>query len=116
MGSYKTIFYTQTCYGTGLQNQNILLHSKMKGEQTVWNMKQARALKRFPKSNFFRNETVSIEALNTEYLLSGLSLRFRDTFVSESKKVMGLSMFPIYSCLECEEKKKKKKIIFDSLK
>ena len=82
----------------------------MKGEQTVWNMKQARALKRFPKSNFFWNETISIEALNAEYLLSGLSLRFRDTFVSEPKKVMGLSMFPIYSCLKCERKKKKERL------
>ena len=115
LGSYEAIFYIQT-YGTGQQNQNILFCSRMKREEIVWNMKQARGLKRVPKGNLFCNETFGVEAFNSESLLWGLSLRFRCIFESVPEKAMGLSVFPICLCLECERKKKERKIIFDSLK
>lgn len=56
-------------YGTGQQNQNILLCSRMKREEIAWNMKQARGLKRVPKGNLFCNETFGVEAFNSESLL-----------------------------------------------
>ena len=56
-------------YGTRRQNQNILLCSRMKGEEIAWNMKQARGLKRFPKGNLFCNANFGVEAFNSESLL-----------------------------------------------
>lgn len=96
-------------YGPGRQNQNILLCSRMKQEEIAWNMKQARGLKRVPKGNLFCNETFEVEAFNSESLLWGFYLRFRGTFESVPEKVMGLSVFPTYSCLECERKNEEKK-------